>query len=64
MGKWLGLVIMLFLYTRNSSLRCLSLCINSTGSCGGFPSAAAGMPEMLSLHHATESGIHSEQCVG
>ena len=57
MGKWLGLVIMLFLYTRNSSLRCLSLCINSTGSCGG-------MPEMVSLHHATESGINSEQCVG
>ena len=63
MGKWLGLVIMLFLYTRNSSLR-FSLCINSTGSCGGFPSAAAGMPEMVSLHHATESGINSEQCVG
>ena len=57
MGKWLGLVIKLFLYTRNSSLRCLSLCINSTGSCGG-------MPEMVSLHHATESGINSEQCVG
>ena len=64
MGKWLGLVIMLFLYTRSSSLRCLSLCINSAGSCGGFLSAAAGMPEMVSLHHATESGINSEQCVG
>ena len=36
----------------------------STGSCGGFPSAAAGMPEMVSLHHATEGGINSEQCVG